>query len=220
MSVVSFPKRVEYSRYGKIPLGNLGEDENFSLYDVTLFRLLQKNRAVSWGSSAQGQPDLGASFFPSNDTKFRPSAQLSNAASVNSEEIWSDDDELISPVVRRPGVYRTLCIDIDLHDLAIAALTDIVTSAVGMGVHDPSSPVSVMQLDGASGSFKLAEPLGDEMSTSTSLPMLRTLVGGWLRDAFSSNSVVADSLLHHVYRFVSSPNVSSTTPHSIVLYTL
>jgi DNA polymerase epsilon subunit 1 len=208
MGVVSFPRRVEYSRYGRIPLGNLGEDENFSLYDVNLFRLLQKNRSVSWGSSIPGQPDLGATLFPCKDASFRPSLQLASCADVNLEEIWSDDNELISPVVRRPGAYRSLCIDIDLHDLAIAALTDIAPSAACHGLQvDPSSPVSILQLDGVSGTSKLDEPVGDEMSTSSSLPMLRALVAAWLRDAFSTNSVVADSLLHHVYRFVSSPDV-------------
>ncbi|KAG7364476.1 DNA polymerase Pol2 [Nitzschia inconspicua] len=213
MSVVSFPKRVEYSRYGKLPLGNLGEDENFSLYDVSLFRLLTKNHVISWGSMLPGQPDLGVSIYPSNDAKFRPSAQLSQSADFNSDEAWSDDNELVSPVVRRPGAYRTLCVDIDLHDLAIAALTDLAIPAAGNGLClDPSSPLSVTQLDGIGGSLKLAEPLGDEMSTSTSLPMFRALVANWLRDAFSKNCVVADSLLHHVYRFVSSPYVRLHDP--------
>ena len=48
-------------------------------------------------------------------------------------------------------------------------------------------------------------PLGDEMSTSISLAIVRTLVSTWLRDAYSMNSVVADELLHHVYRLISRP---------------
>ncbi|KAL3922010.1 MAG: hypothetical protein SGILL_002437 [Bacillariaceae sp.] len=213
MGVVSFPKRVEYARYGKLPLGNLGEDENFALYDVSLNRLLHKNRAVSWASSGSGRPDLGASVMPSADGKFKPSLQLATSSAIDSEELWSDDNELVSPVVRRSGTYRTLCIDIDLHDLAIAALADPVTSQGAMSFHnDPASPVSVMQFDNTAGSFKLAEPMGDEMSTATSLPMLRALVASWLKDAFSSNSEVADSLLHHVYRFVSSPEVRLHDP--------
>ena len=39
-------------------------------------------------------------------------------------------------------------------------------------------------------------PLGDELSTAVSLPLLRTLVHSWLRDAYGSNSQVADDLLH------------------------
>jgi DNA polymerase epsilon subunit 1 len=61
-------------------------------------------------------------------------------------------------------------------------------------------------------------PLGDEMSTSVSLTILRSLVGTWLRDAFSSNSAVADELLQHVYRFVSRPDTLMHDPalHRVV----
>lgn len=208
MSVVSFPKRVRCSRYGNIPIGNLGGDEHFTLYDISLSRMLQKNRAISWASTVPGCPDLGATFFPSSsDGKFRPLIQIAETSVENNEEVWSDDNELVSPVIRRPGTYRSLCIDLDMQDLAIAALTDVASTSGGHGgPADPASPTSVMQLDGSGGgALKLAEPLGDEMSTATSLPMLRALVATWLRDAYTANSLVADSMLHHVYRLVSSP---------------
>jgi len=43
------------------------------------------------------------------------------------------------------------------------------------------------------------------MSTSISLTIVRALVSGWLKDAYATNSLVADELLHHVYRLVSCP---------------
>jgi DNA polymerase epsilon subunit 1 len=205
VSVVSFPRRVGYARYGNIPIGNFGHEENFTIYDLSLTRMLHKNRAVSWASSVSGQPDLGAPLFPSSDGMVRSSIQLAGSIGVNSEDIWSDDNELLSPVVRRPGSYRTLCVDIDLHDLAIAALTDNANASTHASMtSDVGSPTSVMQQN-TGGSFKLSEPLGDEMSTATSLPIIRALVGAWLRDAFASNSSVADSMLHNVYRLLSSP---------------
>jgi len=211
MNVVSFPKRIGYARYGNLPIGNLGDEENFTLYDISLTRMLQKNRAVSWASPVSGRPDLGASFFPSSDGKFRPSIQLAGSSDVNSEDIWSDDNELLSPVIRRPGSYRSLCVDIDLHDLAIAALADTSNLSTNtMMSNDIGSPTSVMQ--GSGGALKLSEPLGDEMSTATSLPMVRALVGAWLRDAFASNSSVADSMLHNVYRLISAPETRMHDP--------
>ncbi|OEU13384.1 DNA/RNA polymerase, partial [Fragilariopsis cylindrus CCMP1102] len=211
MNVVSFPKRIGYARYGNLPIGNLGDEENFTLYDISLTRMLQKNRAVSWASPVSGRPDLGASFFPSSDGKFRPSIQLAGSSDVNSEDIWNDDNELLSPVIRRPGSYRSLCVDIDLHDLAIAALTDTSNLSTNtMMSNDIGSPTSVMQ--GSGGALKLSEPLGDEMSTATSLPMVRALVGAWLRDAFASNSSVADSMLHNVYRLISAPETRMHDP--------
>ena len=205
MNVVSFPRRIGYARYGNVPIGNFGTEENFTLYDVSLNRMLHKNRAISWASSVPGQPDLGASFYPSSDGKVRSSIQLASSTGVNSEDIWSDDNELLSPVVRRPGSYRSLCVDIDLHDLAIAALTDTANASTHTNASsDVGSPTSVMQQN-SGGAFKLSEPLGDEMSTATSLPIIRALVGAWLRDAFASNSSVADAMLHNVYRLISCP---------------
>ncbi len=224
MGVVSFPKRVSYARYGSLPLGNLGEDVDFTLYEVGIARMLQRNRALSWASPIPGIPDLGAALVPSGDGKLRPSLRTPNGN--DSSDAWGDDDELVSPVVRKPGCYRTVCVDIDVHDLAVAALTDIASiasSATGPRSegNDPSSPTSVLQL-GSHGegvdSVKNTEPLGDEMSTSTALPMLRALVGAWLKDAFTSNNAIADSMLHHLYRLVSNPNTLMHDPalHRVV----
>ena len=214
MNTVSFPKRIGYARYGNLPIGNLGDEENFTLYDVSLTRMLQKNRAVSWASSVPGRPDLGASFYPSSDGKFRPSIQLASSTDINSEDIWSDDNELLSPVVRCPGSYRSLCVDIDLQDLAIAALTDTtnLSSSSSRMPSDVGSPTDVMSLEGSGGALKSSEPLGDEMSTAISLPMVRALVSTWLRDAFVSNSSVADSMLHNVYSLIASPETRMHDP--------
>jgi hypothetical protein len=53
------------------------------------------------------------------------------------------------------------------------------------------------------GMTKNTGPLGDEMSTAVSLPLLRALIVSWLRDAFASNNEVANDMLHHVYGLVS-----------------
>jgi len=211
--VISFPKRVSYARYGRIPLGNLGDDENFAVYDVSLTRLLQKNRALSWASFTPGHPDLGVNLLPGSGGAVFPSVDESSYL-YSQDEIWGDDDDLISPVIRRPGCYRNICVDIDVQDLAIAALTDVsaaMSSAApmatggGQGLADQNSPNSVTMLDGNFSMTKVSGPLGDEMSTSISLPIVRAIVSGWLRDAFASNSLVADELLHHIYRLLSCP---------------
>jgi DNA polymerase epsilon subunit 1 len=53
---------------------------------------------------------------------------------------------------------------------------------------------------------------GDGMCTSISLPLLRVVVGYWLRDAFDANSHVADDMLHNIYRLVSSPDSLMSDP--------
>jgi len=224
--VISFPKRVSYSRYGQVPLGNLGVDENAALYDTSLSRLIQKNRALSWASPSTGRPDLGVDFLPASDGGMFPSLDAGSYM-YNQNEIWGDDDELVSPVIRRPGCYRSICVDIDVQDLAIAALTDIAASTASHGpgaAHqegdgvDPSSPNSVTLFDGGFNLSKIAGPLGDEMSTAVSLPVVRSLVAAWLRDAFTSNSLVADELLHHIYRLIANPETLLHDPalHRVV----
>ena len=220
MGIIFFPKRVSYARYGNLPVGNLGDEENYTLYDVGLARMLKKNRAVSWAAQSLGQPDLGGSFIPSSEGTFRPPIPTGGVQSLNQDDIWGDDEEIVSPVVRRPGCFRSICVDMDLQDLAIAALTDIGSSS-RLHEGNPSSPTSVLQLHSSEGDFtslKVSEPLGDEMSTSTSLPILQALVAAWLRDAFSCNNEVADSLLHHVYRVVSAPETLMHDPalHRVV----
>ena len=112
--------------------------------------------------------------------------------------------------------------DIDVHDLAIAALSDthVVASAGAAAPQEGglSSPNSVALFDAATTKQANSFPLGDEMSTSVSLAIVRALVSTWLRDAFSMNSVVADELLHHVYRLVSRPETLMHDPalHRVV----
>jgi DNA polymerase epsilon subunit 1 len=219
MTVISFPKRVAYCRYGHVPLGNLGEDEKSVVYDVSLARLLQKNRALSWANQTPGRPDVGVSFMSLSEECVVTSFDSSHTH-FSQDEIWGDDDELVSPVIRRPGCYRSICVDIDIQDLAIAAMTEV-SSAVAPASSAPSgnidlnSPTSVSLFDPLLNSSKASGPLGDEMSTVISLPIVRALVAGWLKDAFTTNSLVADELLHHIYRLLSNPE---TLFHDPALY--
>jgi DNA polymerase epsilon subunit 1 len=226
MGAVSYPKRVSYARYGQVPIGNLGNDEALALYDVSFGRQLVKSRALSWASELPGFPDVGVNFLPSATGGDVP-LEGQNGILVNQNELWGDDDELASPVIRRPGAYRCVCAEIDVHDLAIAALTDPSfsqsTFATNQGDdgRNPPSPNNVAMFEAAAQgilSSKNTGPLGDEMSTAVSLPLLRAMIFGWLRDAFASNNEVADDMLHHVYRLVSSPDPLLNDPalHRVV----
>jgi DNA polymerase epsilon subunit 1 len=205
MMVISFPKRVSYCRYGQVPLGNLGDDENNMVFDVSLCRLIQKNRALSWASCTPGHPDLGVKCIQSDGCMF-PTYEARDM-SCNQEEIWGDDDELISPIIRRPGCYRSICVDIDLQDLAIASLTNTALSfpLLGAGIVNPCSPNNVAMFDSSLSLSRNVSPLGYTLSSSISLPIVQALVSGWIKDAFSTSSLVADELLHHIYRLISNP---------------
>jgi len=215
MGIVSFPKRVSYARYGNLPIGNLGVEEKFALYDIGLSRLLKKNRAVSWANQSLSQPDIGGPFYAYGNGSAKPPIQLNGTHIMNHDDIWGDNDGLVSPVVRRPGCYRTVCVDIELQDLVISALTDAENFSQ---IVNPPSPTSVVHMDSNRAVFKSTEPMGDEIATSTSLPILRSLVSTWLKDAFANNNEVADALLHNLYRVVSAPETLMHDPalHRVV----
>ncbi|KAL3782437.1 hypothetical protein HJC23_006010 [Cyclotella cryptica] len=218
MGVVSYPKRVSSSRFAQIPIGNLSSDENSTIFDVLYARSLSKSRSVLWASDIPSSPDLGLSALSlvgkTGTGAFRPVE-----TACNDNDIWSDDDALVSPVILKPGAYRCVCVELDVFDLCIAALTDSSLAA-------PSAAISTSQTcslfdaqsNVSSQIISSAAPLGDEMSTAISLPVLRALVQSWLREAYQTNNLTADDLLHDAYRLVSSPDALLNDPalHRVV----
>ncbi len=198
MGAVSYTKYVEHARYAKIPIGNLGTDAIITTYDVMFARILQKNRALLWASSKAGCPDTGISSLSMMPGTTVMGVIDDKSNGLDSNDIWGDENENISPVIAYPGAYRSVCAEIDIHNLAIAALSDassIVTGSTGKAGNDVQTGND-------------SAPLGDEMSTAVSLPLLRVLVNSWLSDAAEHNISVADQLLCHLYRLISSPEAS------------
>jgi DNA polymerase epsilon subunit 1 len=189
MGAVSFPRRVRNARFGSIPIGNLGVDDSLMLYDVSLGRRMRKARALLWSNPPLGVPDLGCSVFEAGDSSSLSTNELSTS-------VWSDDNTL-SPVVCNPGSYRTICVEVDIHNLAIAALMDPNAALLESG-RSRNNSTKDQRLVGDS-------TLGDAMSCSLCYHLLRGMVQSWLSEAFERNSVVADDLLHHLYRIVCTP---------------
>ena len=224
MGAISFPKLVSCARFGKIPIGNLGPDALSTTYDVTLSRLLQRNRALLWGSEKSGCPDVGYGslpLIPGSTIMDISDESLAGSQVLDNNDIWGDEDENISPVFCKPGAYRCICVEIDIHDLAIAAITNSKGSAKGgasaVGKQNDGIPLS--EFDGNGSAFSTNAPLGDEMSTAVSLPLLKSLAHTWLRHASEFNSGIADQLLGNFYRLVSNPDAMMNDPalHRVLL---
>lgn len=74
-----------------------------------------------------GCPDTGYNSLPivSGSTIMGLIGEnFSDTKVLDSNEIWKDEDENIKPVVKFPGAYCSICVDIDVHDLIIVAITD------------------------------------------------------------------------------------------------
>jgi len=212
MGVVSYPKRVSSARFARIPVGNLSQDENAAMFDVLFARSLSKNRAVLWANEMPNQPDLGSnalSLVGKTGVGFRPTE-----TDINNNDIWGDDDALVSPVIQRPGAYRCVCVELDIYDLSIAALTDssLATLPGASVATNKGNALFDTETNLPSAIISASTPLGDEMSTAISLPVLRSLIQSWLRDAYQTNSHIADDLLHDVYRLISYPDALLNDP--------
>jgi len=203
MATVSYPRRVRSARYGNLPIGNFGLDESTTLFDITFARQLSKSRSLLWTSEVPGSPDLGSGIMASAGDA---SDSLSN---IN---VWGDDDEMVSPVISSPGAFRNICIEIDLQDLAISAITD--PSYINVATKQIGASTDSGVFDSAN---QQASTLGDEMSCSKSFGLLRNLVLSWMNDARDQKSLAADDLLHDIYRLVCS---QSTFLHDPALHRL
>lgn len=219
MGVVSYPKRIASARFSQVPIGNLASDENSTIFDVFYARNLSKSRAILWASGMPSQPDLGMntlSLVGKTGSGFLPAE--TDAAD---NDIWGDDDALVGPVIQRPGAYRCVCVELDIYDLAIAALTDsTLANLPGVSVASSSKGGALFDTETnvPGGFLSTNAPLGDEMSTAISLPILRSVIQAWLRDAYQTNSHIADDLLHDVYRLISTPDLLMNDPalHRVV----
>lgn len=210
MLAESFEKQVDHARYAEVPIGNLGNDPIISSYDTMFSRVLEKNRAISWAGNNPGNPDLGIDYL-----SVLPGSSVfglinGHSSDIDSNDIWREESESYSPSICYPGAYRTVCAEIDIHYLAIAALCASKGNTLsGKGMFGTSETITSTS----------NAPLGDEMSTSISLPLLMSLIQKWLHDASVSSDKIADSMLGHVYRLISSsgPALHDPALHRVVV---
>ncbi|GFH23251.1 DNA polymerase epsilon catalytic subunit, partial [Haematococcus lacustris] len=89
-----------------------------------------------------------------------------------------------SPEVLAPGAYRSVCVELRLHNLAVAALQQCsaLSDLEGSGTADAAGGP-------AAAAFKA----------------LRSLVMAWLHDAQVNVNEIADNLLQSLYRWLSNP---------------
>ncbi|CCG82582.1 DNA polymerase [Taphrina deformans PYCC 5710] len=92
--------RIMLSRYGQVPICNLGDDEAKTVIDLTMARRLRSEDVVLWWSGAP-QPDQGG----------REQDDLVKAL------------ETVEPVkMNNPGAYNTVCIELEVRNIIISTI--------------------------------------------------------------------------------------------------
>jgi DNA polymerase epsilon subunit 1 len=174
---------LELARYGDIPLCNLESNDPRFLIDVAYARRLQKERVILWWSG-HAKPDH---------------------AGYEKDDILGPLETVEMPYINNPGTYSSVCIDINLRNLAI---NTILSSSL------------INELEGAdSVSFNPAAPSYDAANDGTNviysdnafagagITVLREMVKAWWIEAVQTGNgfSMADVMVQHLVRWVSSP---------------
>lgn len=172
---------MELARYGRIPICNLEKDDPTFLIDIDYARRLQRSNVVLWWSPSP-KPDHGG---------------------YEKDDIVGPMETVEMPNVNNPGSYSSVCIEIEIRNLAI---NTILTSSL------------LNELEGSdSVSMNPAAPQGDEPTDGTNVifadnafatagvSVMREMVKSWSGLATRGNAV-AELLVEHLVRWVENPD--------------
>lgn len=162
------------ARYGDLPLCNLERDDPRFLIDVAYARRLQANGVVLWWSPGP-RPDH---------------------AGYEKDDLLGPMDTVKMPAINNPGTFSSVCIDLDVRNLAI---NTILTSSL---INDLEGADSVSFNPSADGSESLAS---ESAFANAGVLVLREMVKAWWTEA-CRGSTMADVLVQHLVRWVESPD--------------
>lgn len=165
------------ARYGDVPLCNLENDDPRFLIDISYARRLQQNNVVLWWSS-NPRPDH---------------------AGYEKDDISGPLEKVSMPSVNVPSAYTTVCIELEVRNLAI---NTILTSSI---INEMEGADTLLASSGQS-----ADPNGggvlysEKAFASAGAVVLREMVKHWWTEACDGNSM-ADIMVQHLIRWVESP---------------
>ncbi|KAL8972815.1 MAG: hypothetical protein Q9183_000342 [Haloplaca sp. 2 TL-2023] len=172
---------MELARYGDVPLCNLEKDDPRFLIDLAYARRLQKSNVVLWWS---GGP-------------------LPDHAGHEKDNILGPMETVEMPAVNNAGTYSSVCIELDVRNLAI---NTILTSSL---INEVEGADSVAFNPGASTEEDLNGAAGAMCSenafASAGVTVLREMVKAWWAEACKGSSM-ADVMVQHLVRWVESPD--------------
>lgn len=163
------------ARYGDVPLCNLETDDPRFLIDVAYARRLQQSNVVLWWSNGP-RPDH---------------------AGFEKDDIVGPLEKVTMPSVNTPSAYSTVCIELDVRNLAI---NTILTSAI---VNEMEGNDSLLAPSGNGGDDS-GVLYSEKAFASAGALVLREMVKNWWTEACAGNSM-ADIMVQHLIRWVESP---------------
>ncbi|KAL6707424.1 DNA polymerase epsilon catalytic subunit [Coniothyrium glycines] len=174
---------MELARYGDIPLCNLESNDPRFLIDVSYARRLQKDRVILWWSG-QAKPDH---------------------AGYEKDDILGPLESVEMPSINNPGTYSSVCIDLDLRNLAINTIlsSSLINELEGADSvsFNPAAPSYDSANDGSTTIYS------DNAFASAGITVLREMVKAWWVEAVQAGHgfSMADVMVQHLVRWVSSP---------------
>ncbi len=172
---------IELARYGDIPLCNLERDDPRFLIDIAYARRLQKSNVVLWWSSGP-RPDH---------------------AGYEKDDILGPMETVEMPSVNNPGTYSSVCIELDVRNLAINTIltSSLINELEGSDSvsFNPAAPQADGVTDGTSVLYS------DDAFASAGITVLREMVKAWWAEACKGSNM-ADIMVQHLVRWVESPD--------------
>lgn len=169
----------ELARYGDVPLCNVERDDPKYLIDVAYARRLQRNNVVLWWSSGP-RPDH---------------------AGYEKDDILGPIESVEMPSVNNPGTYSSVCIELDVRNLAINTI--LTSSLINEFEGSDSMSFNPAQIDDGSDNGSSAL-YADNAFASAGIAVLREMVKAWWSEACQGSNL-ADIMVQHLVRWVSDP---------------
>lgn len=172
---------MELARYGDIPICNLEKDDPSYLIDIAYARRLQKNNVVLWWSLSP-KPDHGG---------------------YEKDDIVGAFETVEMPNINNPGSYSSVCIEIDVRNLAINTIltSSLINELEGSDSVslNPAAPTDDNPSDGTNVIF------ADNAFATAGVIVLREMVKAWWVEACKGNNM-ADIMVQHLMRWVENPD--------------
>lgn len=168
---------MELARYGDIPICNLEKDDPGYLIDIAYARRLRKNNVVLWWSPSP-KPDHGG---------------------YEKDDIVGSFETIEMPAINNPGSYSSVCIEIDVRNLAINTIltSSLINELEGSDSIslNPAAPTDDNPSDGTNVIF------ADNAFATAGVTVLREMVKAWWGEACKGNNM-ADIMVQHLVRWV------------------